>query len=100
GLREPSGGGVLALKGIRFDGQLVACLGLVEERRVFGTRAVERIAPAVALFELAMARAVERQARLEAVVTLEQVTQRTHAEYLAKLAELEAALGSARATGN
>jgi putative methionine-R-sulfoxide reductase with GAF domain len=99
GMREPAGGGVLALKGIRFDGQLVAVLGLLEERRAFGTRAVQRIAPAVALFELALARAVERQARLEAVHTLEQVTQKVHADYVAKLGELEAALGSARATG-
>ncbi len=98
GLREPAGGGVLALKGIRFEGQLTACLGLLEERRVFGTRAVERIAPAVALFEVALARSIERQARLEAVRTLEAVTQKVHADYLTKLGELEAALGDARAS--
>ena len=56
---------------------------------MFGTRTVERFAPVVALFELAYARFAEREARDEAVRTLEDVTQRVHGEYVRRLAELE-----------
>jgi putative methionine-R-sulfoxide reductase with GAF domain len=95
GLREPSGGGALAMKGVRFEGQLVAALALVEERRALGTRAIERVAPAAALFELAVARTVERSARLEAVRVLEDTTGRLHAEYGERIAQLEHVLPAA-----
>ncbi|HEX5831436.1 MAG TPA: GAF domain-containing protein, partial [Gemmatimonadaceae bacterium] len=49
----------------------------------------ERFSPAAALFDLAFARFGEREARAEAVRTLEDVTQRVHGEYVRKLATLE-----------
>ena len=45
--------GWLALRGLRFDGQLSAVIVLYETRKFFGTRTSERLAPSVALFELA-----------------------------------------------
>jgi hypothetical protein len=81
--------GWLSLRGIRFEGQLAAIVVLYETRKFFGTRSSERLAPAAALFELAYARFAEREAREEAVRTLEDVTQRVHAEYERKLALLE-----------
>ena len=81
--------GWLSLRGLRFDGQLSAVIVLYETRKFFGARSSERIAPSVALFELAFARFFERQAREEAVRTLEDVTQRVHAEYERKLGTLE-----------
>jgi len=89
-------GGSLALRGIKVDGQLVAVLSLVEPKRVFGTRAVERLAPLAALFELALARFHDREAREEATRTLEEVTQRVHGEYLTRLADLEREVASVR----
>ncbi|HVZ77132.1 MAG TPA: hypothetical protein VG818_04025, partial [Gemmatimonadaceae bacterium] len=82
-------GGLLAAKGIRFEGALAAILVLYEPRKVFGTRTTERIAPSIALFELAHARFLEGVARREAVQTLEDVTRRVHDEYDRKLAALE-----------
>jgi hypothetical protein len=82
-------GGQLALRGILFEGSLCAVLALYETRKIFGTRTSERFAPSVALFELAFARFAERDAREEAVRTLEDVTQRVHGEYLKKLSILE-----------
>ena len=96
GFRSPPDGGHLSLKGIRVDGQLSALVAVYEARRMFGTRAVERFAPAVTLFELAFARFQERDARDEAVRTLEDVTQRVHAEYIGKLSKLELELTQAR----
>ena len=81
--------GWLSLRGLRFDGQLSAIVVLYETRKFFGARSSERIAPSVALFELAFARFLEREARGEAVRTLEDVTQRVHAEYDRKLGTLE-----------
>ena len=81
--------GWLSLRGIRFEGQLSAIVVLYETRKFFGTRSSERIAPAAALFDLAYARFAEQEAREEAVRTLEDVTQRVHAEYERKLALLE-----------
>ena len=81
--------GWLALRGLRFEGQLSGVIVLYETRKFFGTRTSERLAPAVALFELAYLRFFEREAREEAVRTLEDVTQRVHAEYERKLATLE-----------
>lgn len=89
-LPEPESGGLLLLRGIRHDRQLIAIVAAVEPKRVFGTRVTERLAPLVALFELATARFAEQEARAEATRTLEDVTQRVHQEYLQRLAELEA----------
>src|SRR3954468_497089 len=55
--------GWLALRGLRFEGQLSAVVVLYETRKFFGTRTSERLAPAVALFELAWLRYLEREAR-------------------------------------
>ncbi len=81
--------GWLSLRGLRFDGELSAVIVLYETRKFFGARSSERIAPSVALFELAFARFFEREAREEAVRTLEDVTQRVHSEYERKLGVLE-----------
>ncbi|HET9799910.1 MAG TPA: hypothetical protein VFP90_18070, partial [Gemmatimonadaceae bacterium] len=88
-LRRFSDVGWLAVRGVRFDGQLSGIIVLYETRKFFGTRTSERLAPAVALFELAYLRYLEREAREEAVRTLEDVTQRVHAEYERKLGVLE-----------
>lgn len=82
-------GGFLAARGLRFDGALSSLLVLYEPRKLFGTRVSERFAPAAALFELAHARFLEREARDEAVKALEDVTQRLHGEYEKKLGALE-----------
>jgi putative methionine-R-sulfoxide reductase with GAF domain len=88
--------GYLALRGLRVDGQLVAVLALHETRKFFGTRTTERFAPSVALFDLAHTRFADREAREEAVRTLEDVTQRVHGEYVRRLGELERELVEAR----
>ncbi|MDB4880172.1 MAG: hypothetical protein JWL60_1618 [Gemmatimonadetes bacterium] len=81
--------GWLSLRGLRFEGQLSAIIVLYETRKFFGTRSSERLAPSAALFDLAYARFLEQEARSEAVRTLEDVTQRVHAEYERKLGLLE-----------
>jgi hypothetical protein len=81
--------GWLSLRGLRFDGQLSAVVVLYETRKFFGARSSERLAPSAALFDLAFARFLEREAREEAVRTLEDVTHRVHAEYERKLGTLE-----------
>lgn len=91
-------GGVLALRGLRVDGQLEAVLSLYEPRKIFGTRTTERIGPSIALFDLAYARISDRNARFEAVRTLEDVTQRVHGDYVQRLSALEAELRVARNT--
>lgn len=82
-------GGCLAVRGLRFDGALSSLLVLYEPRKIFGTRVSERFAPAAALFDIAHARFLERDARDEAVAALEDVTLRLHGEYEKKLAALE-----------
>ncbi len=91
--------GSLALRGMRAEGQLVGVLALREPRRIFGARVVERAEPAAALFDLALARFAERDARVEAVATLETVTRRVHGEYVRKLNGLESELASLRQAG-
>jgi hypothetical protein len=71
------------------DGYLAAVVALYESKKIFGTRASERFAPFVALFELGFARFAEREARDEAVRHVEDVTHRVHGEYVKKLAALE-----------
>lgn len=90
--------GWLSLRGLRFDGQLAAVLVLYETRKFFGARSSERISPSCALFELAFVRFLEREAREEAVRTLEDVTQRVHGEYERRLVELESRLNHAAKT--
>jgi hypothetical protein len=92
----PMPDGQLALRGVLFDGHLAAIVALYEPKKIFGTRAAERFAAAVALFELGFVRFAERDARDEAVRTLEDVTQRVHGEYVKKLAVLERQLVQAR----
>ncbi len=91
-------GGVLAVRGMKVEGQLGAVLALYEPRKIFGTRTTERLAPTLALFDLAFVRLAERDARLEAVKTLEDITQRVHGEYVRKLSALEAELRVVRNT--
>ncbi len=92
----PMPDGQLALRGVLFDGHLAAIVALYEPKKIFGTRAAERFAAAIALFELGFVRFAERDARDEAVRTLEDVTQRVHGEYVKKLAVLERQLVQAR----
>jgi hypothetical protein len=80
-LVKPEEGGILNVRGLRFDGALSSLLVLYEPRKIFGTRTAERFAPAAALFDLACARFLEFEARQEAVAALE--------EYEKKLAALE-----------
>jgi hypothetical protein len=92
GLTPFADGGLLALRGLTTDGQLTAVLALYEQRKMFGTRTSERFAPSAALFDLAFARFSDREARDEAVTTLEAVTQKVHNDYLTRLGELETEL--------
>lgn len=91
-LRPIPEGAVLSARGIRFEGELAIIVTVNESRKLFGTRTAERFAPVVALFELAFARFLERDARVEATEALESVTRRLHDEYQRRLAELEVAL--------
>ncbi|HEU4995923.1 MAG TPA: GAF domain-containing protein [Gemmatimonadaceae bacterium] len=88
-LTRPDEGGILTVRGLRFDGVLSSLLVLYEPRKIFGTRTAERFAPAAALFDLSHARFLEHEAREEAVKALEDFTQRLHGEYEKKLAALE-----------
>jgi hypothetical protein len=96
GLTVFADGGALALRGLTTDGTLSAVLALYEQRKMFGSRTSERFAPCAALFDLAYRRFADLEAREEAVRTLEDVTQRVHADYLRKLGALEEELGRAR----
>ena len=96
GLTPFADGGLLSLRGLTTDGHLAAVIALYEQRKMFGTRASERFAPSAALFELAFSRFADREARDEAVNTLEAVTQRVHADYLTRLSELERELDQAK----
>ncbi len=96
GLTQAPDDGLLALRGLTSDGNLAAVLSLFEPRRIFGTRVMERFGAYAALFDLAFARFRDREARGEAVRTLEDVTHRVHEEYLRKLGVLEQQLIVAR----
>lgn len=96
GWPAPDGEALLGMRGLKVDGQLSAVVTLCESRKFFGTRTLERFSPFVALFELAFARMADREAREEAVRTLEDVTQRVHGEYVRRLGELESELLVAR----
>lgn len=90
-------GGRLSLRGCRVDGELVGILALREPVRVFGTTTTEKTGPMAPLFDLAVQRFVERDARAEAQHALEEITQRLHAEYLGRLETLESQLRAVRA---
>lgn len=96
GWTAPEDDMLLGLCGLKVDGQLSAVVALCESRKFFGTRTLERFAPFMALFELAFARMADREAREEAVRTLEDVTQRVHGEYVRRLGDLERELLAAR----
>jgi hypothetical protein len=91
-LTPPDEGGILNIRGLRFDGALSSLLVLYEPKKIFGTRTAERFAPAAALFDLAHSRFLEKEAREEAVTALEDFTQRLHGEYEKKLTSLEGKL--------
>lgn len=97
GLTLEGVGARLALRGVRVDGELVGIISLLEPMRVFGLPAAERAGPLAALFDLAVQRFIERDARAEAMRSLEDITQRLHAEYLGRLSALETQLREARA---
>lgn len=88
-LPEPETGGSLLLRGVRHERQLIGILAVVEPKRVFGTKVTERLGPLAALYDLAVSRFAEHDARAEAVRTLEAVTQRVHQDYMQRLGELE-----------
>lgn len=90
-------GGRLSLRGCHVDGELVGILALRETRRVFGTTTSEKVAPMAPLFDLAVQRFVDRDARTEAMRALEEITQRLHTEYLGRLESLETQLREVRA---
>ena len=99
-LGEP---GWLSVRGLCYEGELSSLLVLYESRKMFGARTAERFLPAIALFELAYVRFLERDAREDAVRTLEDVTQRVHGDYEKRLALLEERLidaNAARTTGD
>lgn len=98
GLSPFADGGLLSLRGLATDGSLAAVLALYEQRKMFGTRTSERFSPCAALFDIAFARFSDREARDEAVTTLEEVTQKVHADYLTRLSELERELSQTRET--
>jgi hypothetical protein len=100
GLTPFADGGLLSLRGLTTDGTLAAVLALYEQRKMFGTRTSERFASSAALFDIAFARFADREARDEAVTTLEEVTQKVHADYLMQLSELERELSQVRDTAS
>jgi putative methionine-R-sulfoxide reductase with GAF domain len=93
-LGEP---GWLSARGLSYEGELSSILVLYESRKMFGSRTAERFLPAIALFELAYVRFREREAREDAVRTLEDVTQRVHGDYERRLALIEERVGDANA---
>jgi hypothetical protein len=95
GLTPIAEGGWLTLRGIRFEGELALVVGVYEPKRFFGARTSERFAPSLTVFDLAVARHLERVARLEAVSALEQLTQRLHSEFERRLRDLQARLEKA-----
>jgi putative methionine-R-sulfoxide reductase with GAF domain len=90
--------GWLNVRGLSYEGELSSLLVLYESRKMFGARTAERFLPAIALFELAYGRFREREAREDAVRTLEDVTQRVHGHYEKRLAQLEQQLVETNAT--
>jgi hypothetical protein len=97
GLAQQQGGGILSVRGLTLDGELAGFIAVYEPRRRFGTRVVERLAPAIDLFALAFERIAEHDARFEAVQALEELTRSIHAEYNKTVRGLKAQLDESRA---
>ena len=89
--------GWLALRGLRFEGQLSAVIVLYEPRKFFGTRTSERLAPAVGAVR-ARVRCASSSARRARRRCARSRTSRSgvHGEYERKLATLEQQLLKAR----
>lgn len=91
-----SEGATLAMRGFLLDGELCGALALVEPKRRFGGRVLDKLVPAAEMFGLAYSRLMEHDARLEAVRTLEDITRSIHEEYERTVAELENRLHAAQ----
>lgn len=92
----PSEGALLSMRGFLLDNELAGALALVEPKRRFGGRVLDKLVPAAEMFGLAYARILEHEARMEAVRTLEDITRSIHAEYERTVAELEGRLHAAQ----
>jgi hypothetical protein len=88
-------GASLSARGLRLDGELCGIIALAEPKRRFGTRVLDRVAPATDLFALAFQRLLESDARTEAVRTLENVTRSIHQEYERTVEDLQRRLAAA-----
>lgn len=91
----PAGeGALLSMRGFLLDGELAGVLALVEPKKRFGGRVLDKLVPAAEMFGLAYARLLEHDARMEAVRTLEEITRSIHTEYERTVTELETRLHS------
>jgi len=90
-------GSRLAVRGVRVDGELVGIVALREPPHVFGVTVAERAGPHAALFDVAVQRFVERDARHEAMQSLEEITQRLHGEHLSRLNAMQEQMRQMRA---
>lgn len=91
-----SEGATLSMRGFSLDNELAGALALVEPKRRFGGRVLDKLVPAAEMFGLAYVRLMEHDARLEAVRTLEEITRSIHTEYERTVSELESRLHSAQ----
>ena len=89
-------GATLSMRGFLMDNELAGALALVEPKKRFGGRVLDRLVPAAEMFGLAYTRLMEHEARMEAVRTLEDITRSIHTEYERTVAELETRLHSAQ----
>ncbi len=92
----PSEGATLSMRGFLLDNELAGALALVEPKKRFGGRVLDKLVPAAEMFGLAYSRLMEHEARMEAVRTLEDITRSIHTEYERTVAELESRLHSAQ----
>lgn len=90
----PSEGALLSMRGFLLDGELAGALALVEPKKRFGGRVLDKLVPAAEMFGLVYARLLEHDARMEAVHTLEDITRSIHTEYERTVSELETRLHS------
>jgi hypothetical protein len=91
-----SEGATLSMRGFLLDSELAGALALVEPKKRFGGRVLDRLVPAAEMFGLAYSRLLEHDARIEAVRTLEDITRSIHTEYERTVADLETRLHSAQ----
>lgn len=84
-----SEGALLSMRGFLLDNELAGALALVEPKKRFGGRVLDKLVPAAEMFGLGYARLLEHDARMEAVRTLEDVTRSIHTEYERTVSELE-----------